>query len=271
MQRRTVRLKALISILIFLLVLTGWTCYNLQRKVEAFTGTAPPAGYHSYVRLSSISLPMQDATIAMEDGHFYSHHGFDWAAMRHAFWVDVHARRIKEGGSTITQQLAKNLFLTPDRTIWRKIQEAAYTVEMERRLSKGRILELYLNTIDYGMGQHGIKNAAAYYVHTTPDKLTLAESAVLVGLVPSPPHRALDADRLDRGRQTALGRIAFFFPNAFTEAQIQAAGQVPVQRLVWPLREAGQEHATIKPAITDAGRLKKEPLSSSILRIGAGQ
>ncbi|BDI33927.1 hypothetical protein CCAX7_59780 [Capsulimonas corticalis] len=187
---------------------------------------------------------MQDATIAMEDHAFYRHHGFDWIAMHHALRVDLSEGQVKEGGSTITQQLAKNLFLTSDRTIWRKIEEAAYTLELERMLPKSRILELYLNTIDYGMGQRGLKAAAQYYFHKTPDKLTLAESAILVGIVSDPMQKQVDPQRLIVGQHTAFSRIRYFFPNRYSQEQCDLASGYPLNMLVYPNKDAWDRGAT---------------------------
>ncbi len=214
--------------------------YSLYRQVLA-QSQMPVA-----VSLSSISAPMQAATVAMEDGHFYSHHGFDWVAMHRALRMDLREGRVEQGGSTLTQQLAKNLFLSNDRTLWRKLQEAGYTAELEHDLPKRRILELYLNTIDYGMGQHGIKAAAAYYFHKTPESLTLPESALLVGLVPHPPQTPADFNdgRLSQGEQTALGRIAFFFSHRYSQAEVQAAGRIPLDNLIYPDKDALDRGAT---------------------------
>ncbi|WP_348218181.1 transglycosylase domain-containing protein [Capsulimonas sp.] len=196
------------------------------------------------VSLSTVSPAMQDATIAMEDHAFYQHHGFDWIAMHHALRVNLREGQIKEGGSTITQQLAKNLFLTNDRTVWRKIKEAAYTWELERMLPKSRILELYLNTIDYGMGQHGIAAAAGYYFHKTPDKLTLAESAILVGIVPDPMQKQVDTPRLLDGQHTALSRVRYFFPARYSQEDCDLASWYPLNMLLYPDKDAWDRGAT---------------------------
>jgi hypothetical protein len=187
---------------------------------------------------------MHDATVAMEDRHFYSHHGLDWEALHRALRVNLRAGEIRQGGSTITQQLAKNLFLTNERTFGRKIKEAALALEMERQLPKERILELYLNTIHYGMGQHGIKAAARHYFHKTPAELTLAESAVLVGLVPKPPQQELDLEELAQGRRTALARIALRWSNRYTQTDIEKAAQIPLDRLMYPFKNAWDRGAT---------------------------
>jgi predicted double-glycine peptidase len=144
--------------------------------------------------------------------------------------------------------------LSKDRSIWRKIQEAAYTIELEHDLSKRRILEIYLNTIYYGYGNHGITAAARYYYHETPDKLTLAQSAVLVGLVPSPPKIVAsndsgepeyeDIQKLEDGESTAIGRIRFFFPETYSQPQADSALAIPLDRLLYPYKDAWDRGAT---------------------------
>lgn len=206
--------------------------------------TPTPAGYKVHTPLTAITLAMQNATVAMEDKHFYSHHGLDVAALHRALRVNLRAGRIVQGGSTITQQLAKNSFLTHDRTLWRKIQEAALAWEMERQLPKQRILELYLNTINYGMGQRGVTNAARFYFRKTPSELTLAESAVLVGLVPRPPQHWLDEGTLEAGRRIALERIRSRWPDLYSDQQIVEAMNVPLDRLVPPYFSPRERGAT---------------------------
>jgi len=227
----------------------------LRDKVERFEGRSIPPGYPIYVTLNQVSQSMKDATIAMEDGYFYHHHGFDWIAMHRALRVDVRSGKIEEGGSTITQQLAKNLFLNNNRTFGRKIEEAAYTVEIEHALSKQRILEVYLNTIDYGYGCHGITAAAKYYFHTAPQDLTVAQSAILVGLVPDPPQPDIVAQsqktlqyenlgKLAQGEHTALGRMAFFLPGRYSDVQLGEEQRIPLDRLIYPYKDAWDRGAT---------------------------
>jgi hypothetical protein len=216
----------------------------LSRKIERFSGLGAPAGYAQFVPLSSISQAMQDATISMEDGHFYNHRGFDWEAIHHALRVDIRGGEIKQGGSTITQQLAKNLFLSSDRTFLRKVEEAAYTIELEHMLSKQRIVELYLNTIDYGMGQYGVSAAAQFYFRKSPSRLTLAESACLVGTVPDPMQGEIDIQRVTDGEQTALNRMAFFFPQRYSAQDVDNAMAIPLDRLMYPYKDAWDRGAT---------------------------
>ena len=235
---------------------------TVQRRVAALKTTgAPPAsavsaaaaarhyrdialGRDAFVPLSGISQAMQDATVAMEDGGFYRHGAVDPAALHRALRADVRAADVRQGGSTITQQLAKNLFLTGDRSVWRKLEEAAFAFEIDRRLSKERILELYLNTIDYGMGHRGIASAARGYFHKTPAELTVAESAILVGIAPDPMQRELDLDRVQNGERAALGRMAHFFPERYGQAQMEQAQNIPVDRLIYPDKDAWDRHAT---------------------------
>ncbi len=179
-----------------------------------------------------------DATVAMEDGGFYSHHGFEPVAIHRALRRNLREGRIKQGGSTITQQLAKNLFLTKERTLSRKVREAFLALALERRLRKRQILNLYVSNVDYGMGQRGVRQAASFYYGKEPGALTLAESAVLVGSVPSQPRVGLDAARLNEGRWKALGRIGSYFGERYRDQDIQEAGRVPIEQLVVPLRKA---------------------------------
>jgi len=130
------------------------------------------------------------AFVAIEDRRFYSHHGIDpWGILR-AGARDVLHRGATQGGSTITQQLAKNLFLTQERTVTRKLQEAVLALWLEHKFSKAQILELYLNRVYFGSGAYGIEAAAQRYFGKSARKLTLPEAAMLAGLVQSPSRLA---------------------------------------------------------------------------------
>jgi penicillin-binding protein 1A len=131
-----------------------------------------------------------NAFVAIEDRRFYSHHGIDpWGILR-AGARDVLHRGATQGGSTITQQLAKNLFLTQERTVTRKLQEAVLALWLEHKFSKAQILELYLNRVYFGSGAYGIEAAAQRYFGKSARKLTLPEAAMLAGLVQSPSRLA---------------------------------------------------------------------------------
>lgn len=140
----------------------------------------------NYTKLQDIPFTLQQAIIAVEDNRFYNHYGFDIEAIARATLVNVQTGGIQEGGSTITQQLVKNLFLSQNKTWGRKAEEMVLAVDMEMRYSKEEILELYLNTIYFGSGAKGINQAAKVYFNKTPAELTLAESTMLAGLPNAP-------------------------------------------------------------------------------------
>ncbi len=139
------------------------------------------------LREMSTSVPL--AFVASEDASFFAHNGIDSSAIEGAFKRNLTEGRIAVGGSTITMQTAKNLFLTNDRTISRKLQELFFAWHMERVLTKDRILEIYLNIVEFGPGIFGIVHAAKHYFNKEPIGLTLTEAAYLASLLPSPKHR----------------------------------------------------------------------------------
>ena len=138
------------------------------------------------VPLSKIPPSLQQATLAVEDVHFYDHHAFNPWSIARAVLVDVEHGHVVEGGSTITQQLAKNLFLNQDRTMMRKVKEALYAMQLELHESKQTIFTQYLNAIYYGHGAYGIGAAAQLYFNKPVEDLNLAESAMLAGLPKGP-------------------------------------------------------------------------------------
>ncbi len=139
-----------------------------------------------WVNLNDISDNLIKATINIEDKRFYEHHGFDILRIGKAIINNIKAGRIIEGASTITQQYAKNLYLDFDKTMQRKINELWYTIQIETHYSKDEILEGYLNTINYGHGNYGIKNASNFYFNKEPKDLTLKESCILANIPKSP-------------------------------------------------------------------------------------
>jgi monofunctional biosynthetic peptidoglycan transglycosylase len=141
---------------------------------------------HRWVPYRRISLHLKQAVIAAEDAKFADHSGFDWDAMQEAHKQNVRQGEIVRGASTITQQLAKNLFLSGERTWWRKAQEAAITVMLETILPKRRILEIYLNVAEWGDGVYGAEAAAHYHFKVPASALTPAEAARLAAMLPSP-------------------------------------------------------------------------------------
>ena len=131
------------------------------------------------VKLENVPQRLQDAFLATEDSRFYDHHGLDPVGIARAIFVAVNNGGASQGASTITQQLARNFFLTPEKTIIRKVREAVLAVEIENALSKQEILELYLNKIFLGYRSYGVAAAAQTYFGKNLDELTLSEMAVI--------------------------------------------------------------------------------------------
>ncbi|MGZ8384922.1 MAG: monofunctional biosynthetic peptidoglycan transglycosylase [Nitrospira sp.] len=139
-----------------------------------------------WVPLSRISPHLRHAVVAAEDASFFSHKGFDWEGMKEAAKYNLEAGELKRGGSTITQQLAKNLYLSSERSLFRKAREALITRSLEQHLTKNRILELYLNVAEWGQGVYGAEAAARHHFGKSADDLTVDEAAWLAAILPSP-------------------------------------------------------------------------------------
>ena len=139
-----------------------------------------------WVPLSNISPYLIKAVLIAEDDKFWRHEGFDYEAIQRAIEKDIKARRYKFGGSTISQQLARNLYLSPAKNPFRKIREAFITWRMERVLSKRRILELYLNVVEWGEGIFGVEAASRHYLGKSSSELTPEEATRLASVLPNP-------------------------------------------------------------------------------------
>ena len=144
--------------------------------------------YNNYVKLNEINDDVKNAIISIEDKNFYSHNGFDIPRILKALLINIKKKSIEQGASTISQQYVKNLYLTFDKTWKRKLEEALLTIKIETHYSKDEILEGYLNTIDFGAGNYGIKEASNYYFNKEPIDLTLEEATILVGIPKSPSY-----------------------------------------------------------------------------------
>jgi monofunctional biosynthetic peptidoglycan transglycosylase len=141
---------------------------------------------HKWVPYRKISMNLKRALVASEDANFIEHEGFDWEALQKAYEKNLKKGRIVAGGSTISQQLAKNLFLSGKRSVFRKLQEAIITVMIESVMSKRRIFEIYLNIIEWGNGVFGAEAAARYYFRKSAANLDAWEAARLAAMVPNP-------------------------------------------------------------------------------------
>ncbi len=151
---------------------------------------------HKWVPYERISPNLKRALIASEDAKFLDHEGFDWEGIQTAWEKNLKKGRIVAGGSTISQQLAKNLFLSSRKTPWRKGEEAIITLMLEKMMSKRRIFEIYLNVIEWGNGVFGAEAAARYYYKTSAASLGAPQAAKLAAMVPNP--RYFDKNRSDR-------------------------------------------------------------------------
>ena len=156
----------------------------------------------SYTKISNIPDIYKDAVIAVEDHRFYDHKGIDIIAIGRALLNDIRARELVEGGSTITQQLAKNMYFTQDKTLTRKIAEVFMAKKIESNYNKEEILELYVNYIYYGSGYYDIKSASLGYFDKEPQDLTEGESIMLAGIPNAPSvYNPKVSPKLARDRQ----------------------------------------------------------------------
>jgi len=164
---------------------------------------------HKWIPYDKISLNLKRALVAAEDANFMEHEGFDWDAIQRAYEKNMKKGKVVAGGSTISQQLAKNLFLSSKRSSWRKLEEAIITVMLETVLSKQRIFEIYLNIIEWGNGVFGAEAASRYYFDKSAANLDAWEAARLASMVPNP--RYYDRNRstafLDKKTNLILGRM----------------------------------------------------------------
>jgi monofunctional glycosyltransferase len=136
--------------------------------------------------LDAIPSEMKWAVIVAEDASFYEHQGIDVPALREALKYNLEQKRLARGASTITQQLAKNIFLSREKSLWRKLREFLVARRMEHELSKGRILELYLNVIELGPNVYGVGHGARHFFDKTSGQMTPAECALLAAILPGP-------------------------------------------------------------------------------------
>lgn len=165
-----------------------------------------------WVPYDRISVHLKRAVVAAEDARFVDHEGFDWDGIQQAIAKNQKQGRVVAGGSTISQQLAKNLFLTPARTPWRKAEEAVITLMLEAVWSKERILEVYLNVIEWGNGVFGAEAAARHYHGVPAAQLSREQAARLAGMVPSP--RFYDRNRNAPGLVRKAAIILARMPSA---------------------------------------------------------
>ena len=196
-----------IGLILFVMVIgvgCGFLTASLNTKQNLAEDIVPPASSQIYdingneianihavenrmpVSINDIPKNLQNAFVAVEDNRFYDHAGIDPRGIVRAVWANIRGRTVTEGGSTITQQLAKNAYLTQDRTLKRKVQEMFLALQLERQYTKQEILELYMNQIYFGQGAYGVQAAARTYFGKDVKDLTLNECAMLAGIPKSP-------------------------------------------------------------------------------------
>ena len=202
-------LALLWSLAVLTLVAARWidpptTAVHMERRLQAWIHRTSYHERYEFVPLSQISPEFQHAVVAAEDARFYQHHGFDWDAMEIAAEGDLEGGRIR-GGSTITQQLVKNLFFGTGRSILRKGAEFTLVPVAELVLSKHRILELYLNVVEWGPGVYGAESACRYYYRTSARSIDRQQAAQLAAILPLPLKRR--PERMNRYSGLILERM----------------------------------------------------------------
>jgi monofunctional biosynthetic peptidoglycan transglycosylase len=193
-----------------------WNWFNpstsafMENSLETLHTKDPDAVLrHQWVDYGRISIHLKRALIASEDAKFVDHDGFDWEAIQKAYEKNVRKGKVVAGGSTISQQLAKNLFLSGRRTPWRKAEEALITLMIENLMSKRRIFEIYLNVIEWGDGVFGAEAAARHYFGTGAAGLDAYQAARLAAMVPRPRYydRVRSTPLLERQTGVILSRM----------------------------------------------------------------
>jgi monofunctional biosynthetic peptidoglycan transglycosylase len=182
------------------------TTVQTQRRIESWLDDRPYTKRYAPVNLDGISDQLEHAVVAAEDARFFEHHGVDWKAIRQAREDNLGRGRAWRGGSTITQQLVKNLFLTTHSSYARKVLELPLAYMAELVLPKERILELYLNVIEWDRGIYGAEAAARHHYGTSAASLDRAQAAGLAACIPSP--RRYRPERMTAYRERILERMA---------------------------------------------------------------
>lgn len=215
-------------------------------------------GSKDYVSFSNISKNLKNSVLTSEDGNFYGHNGFDFEEMKESFRKNLEKKTFVRGGSTITQQLAKNMFLNSEKTILRKIKEATITYQLEQVLSKNEILERYLNVVEFGPDIYGVKAASLYYFKKSPANLSLLESAFLTLLLPNPKKYSVSFQKRQLTK-FARGRINQIINRMFDFNKISidtyALAKINIDSFPWdgPLVSDFSPKDIEKPGTDDVG------------------
>ena len=224
------------------------------------------------VALARIPKVLQDAVVAIEDERFWEHKGVDAKALARALYANASEGKVVEGGSTITQQYVKNEVVGTDRNVRRKVQEAALAYQLEQRMPKDRILELYLNTIYFGNGAYGVEAAAQQYFGVGVEALTLGQSALLAGLIRAPnntdPYEQPDV--ATARRKVVLDKLADL--RWISRQEVELAQAEPLVRPKAPGQRYPAPHFVerVKRFILDDQRFGPTPRARQQLLFGGG-
>jgi monofunctional biosynthetic peptidoglycan transglycosylase len=198
---------SILSVIVFKWVPVPFTPLMITRTIEQKLDGKEVVWQHDWTPIEDISPNLQKAVISSEDGLFLQHNGFDFGAMQKAFKNNFKGKRIK-GGSTISQQTAKNVFLWQGRSYLRKILEAYFTVLIEIIWDKERIMEVYLNSIEMGDGIYGAQAATQYWYKKDCKSLTLQEAAGIAAILPNPrKYKAKNSSAYINGRKTKIIKL----------------------------------------------------------------
>ena len=217
-------LMLLLTLSVVVSFLAGWITYNLPEVSELSSSPVQPSSPHDLtVHVSELPPYLIQALLAAEDREFYDHPGINLFTIGRAIIVDVRAERTLQGGSTITEQLAKNLLPPQQSEILQKLREMALALKLEHNFTKNRILELYMNRVYFGSGAYGIEAAAQRYFRKSASQVTLYQAAMLIGLLKAPSRlnpieHAVRADR--RARSVLQDMIQAGF---LTDEQVKQA------------------------------------------------
>lgn len=176
-------------------IVQGYNLYNKSLKENSIEEKINEIkNKKNYTTLDNVSDYFEKAIISVEDHRFYNHGGIDFIATLKAVFINIDSKSYKSGGSTITQQLAKNLYFSQEKTITRKIAELFMAFDLESKLDKNEILELYINSIYYGSGYYDVRSASIGYFEKEPNELTLDEASLLAGIPNAPSVYSLDVN-----------------------------------------------------------------------------
>jgi len=206
------------AVIVWVADLPGFSTLAKENPTKtAFMEFREKNGIHGkpiWVPLKRIAPELKHAVIVAEDAKFYQHHGIDWKAIWNAQKRNLKERRLYRGGSTITQQLAKNLYLETSKSILRKYKEFAITIRLEQSLSKNRLLEIYLNVIEWGRGIYGAEAASRHYFGKSAEQLSLKEASWLAAILPSPL-------RFEKNRNSNYARKRAEWISGFVERRLK--------------------------------------------------